>query len=379
MKKRIAIIAAILGVVFCTALVSLLIKISAPKTYKVTFITDGGTEISSQQVTEEEKVSKPDDPTKEGYIFIEWLHNGKSYNFNNKVTSNLILTASWQKELEGVESFVVKFNTDGGTPIANQIITKGNMVIKPTDPIKAGHKFIEWTLNNHSYDFNTIVENNIELTAKWEKVKATNSNTNKPSSNNNSSSANNNNNSTSAPTVKKHTVKFDTQGGSEISSQTIIDGNKAIKPSSPTKIGYTFDSWKLNNSTYNFDTAVTKDITLVANWEIKKYNITYDLNGGQQGVRPTSYNINSGSFMINNPSKDGHTFECWNVYNDSDNNVYSPQKDLTISVKQIDSSTIKLYIEGYTKSYNGNNSEWIKYSKESVLGNLHLKAVWRAN
>ena len=386
-KKMISIFVA-LGVLLCIVGISLFIKTSKPTTYEVTFMTSGGTKVPTQQVEKGKTVKKPEDPTKEGYIFIEWLNNGKSYNFNNKVTSNLILTASWEKEPEGVESYVVKFNTDGGTTIANQIIEKGKLVTKPNDPSKEGYIFKGWTLNNQDYDFNTPIDKSIELNANWEKIKVTNNknnanNTNKNNNSNSSNSNNNNNssnnNSTPTPTVKKYTVNFDSNGGSTVASQTIIEGNKAIKPSSPTKLGYTFNSWKLNNNTYNFDTAVTKDITLVAEWELKKYNITYNLNGGKQGVHQTSYTINSGSFMINDPSKDGYSFECWNVHNDSDSNVYSPQKDLTISIKQIDSNTVKLYIEGYTKSYNNNNSEWIKYSKESTLGNLHLEAVWRAN
>jgi uncharacterized repeat protein (TIGR02543 family) len=69
--------------------------------------------------------------------------------------------------------------------------------------------------------------------------------------------------------VTNHTVIFNSNGGSAVASQTVVDGSKATKPSDPTKSGYTFGGWYTNSActtAYSFDTAVTADITLYAKW-----------------------------------------------------------------------------------------------------------------
>lgn len=63
-----------------------------------------------------------------------------------------------------------------------------------------------------------------------------------------------------------HTVTFDSKGGSAIVSQNVVDGGKAVKPNNPTLKGYTFTGWTLNGEPYKFNTPVTEDITLVAQW-----------------------------------------------------------------------------------------------------------------
>ena len=72
--------------------------------------------------------------------------------------------------------------------------------------------------------------------------------------------------------VTTSTVSFNTQGGSTIPPQTVVLGEMAVRPDTPTKEGYNFDGWFLNNAIYNFNTAVVENITLTANW---KENITY--------------------------------------------------------------------------------------------------------
>lgn len=80
---------------------------------------------------------------------------------------------------------------------------------------------------------------------------------------------------------KEYTVTFDSNGGSAVASQTILSGGTATKPSNPTKSGYTFKGWNLNESEYNFSSKVTSDITLVAQWETEEVELeinkyTYD-------------------------------------------------------------------------------------------------------
>jgi len=65
---------------------------------------------------------------------------------------------------------------------------------------------------------------------------------------------------------EKHTITFDSNGGSTVASQQVTDGGTATQPENPVKAGYSFTGWTLNSSAYNFSTAVTGDITLTATW-----------------------------------------------------------------------------------------------------------------
>ena len=65
----------------------------------------------------------------------------------------------------------VTFNSDGGTPVEEAKVLRGQKVAKPTDdPTKSGYTFTGWEDANGAYDFNTPVTAPLTLTAKWEKV-----------------------------------------------------------------------------------------------------------------------------------------------------------------------------------------------------------------
>ena len=65
----------------------------------------------------------------------------------------------------------VTFNSDGGTPVEEAKVLRGQKVAKPTDdPTKSGHTFTGWYLGDEKYNFDTPVTAPLTLTAKWEKV-----------------------------------------------------------------------------------------------------------------------------------------------------------------------------------------------------------------
>ena len=305
-KKKILIIGCSIVVVISAIIIFLLISNKKSLSYEITFETNGGTLVESQIVNEGEKVKKPVDPTKDGFMFVEWTYQGKTYDFSLEVTSNITLIAKWTEVEEDIEKFIVKFETDGGTTIPNQIIEKGNKVAKPIDPVKDGYTFAGWFLDDEIYDFNEIVDNNIELKAKWEKIKDTNSDNN-----------NNNNNkpTITTPTVKKYTVTFNSSGGSAVSSQTVTEGGKVSKPSNPTRNGYTFVGWTLNGNIYDFNSAVNNNITLVAKWNEnvkKKYTITFNSDGG---TIVSSQTVTEGGKVSrpSDPTKSGYNFVGWTL------------------------------------------------------------------
>ena len=66
-----------------------------------------------------------------------------------------------------------------------------------------------------------------------------------------------------------HTIHFQTNGGSEISSIDIINGSLLSEPDAPAKDGYIFGGWysdELLTSSYNFSEPVSASITLYAKW-----------------------------------------------------------------------------------------------------------------
>ena len=68
---------------------------------------------------------------------------------------------------------------------------------------------------------------------------------------------------------KLYTISFDSNLGSTIDPQTVIENEKAIEPPIPTREGYEFIRWQFNSRPFNFDTQITKDYTLRASWKKK--------------------------------------------------------------------------------------------------------------
>lgn len=64
-------------------------------------------------------------------------------------------------------------------------------------------------------------------------------------------------------------VTFDSDGGTNVKQQVVEEGRSAVIPNEPTKTGYTFSGWYLDNKLYNFTDKVEKDIHLIARWEEK--------------------------------------------------------------------------------------------------------------
>lgn len=63
----------------------------------VTFNSDGGSSVVKQSVEEGNKATKPKDPTKKDYTFIEWQLDGKKYDFNTIISKDIALKAIWKK------------------------------------------------------------------------------------------------------------------------------------------------------------------------------------------------------------------------------------------------------------------------------------------
>ncbi len=66
-----------------------------------------------------------------------------------------------------------------------------------------------------------------------------------------------------------YVVSFNSMGGSEVPSQRVKEGEKAVEPDAPTKDGYEFQGWYKSKTyavAFSFDTFITTDYELFAKW-----------------------------------------------------------------------------------------------------------------
>ena len=245
-------------------------------THTVTFDTGTGTP-STVTVEDGHTVDKPADPEREGYTFNGWMLDGNPYDFTQKVTGDLTLTASWTP-LPVIHTVTVDPNN--GQPASEYKVQDGSVFAQPITPTYAGHTFKGWTLNGTPYDFTQKVTGDITLVAQWAQDE---------------------------PTPVTYTVTFDSNGGSSVDKQTVNAGDKAVKPADPTREGYTFTGWYRNGSLFDFNTPINTNMTLTAQWE---QHVTIDeladvkaiVNGEElKGFEPTrdgTYKIPNGSNVL---------------------------------------------------------------------------------
>lgn len=74
----------------------------------------------------------------------------------------------------------------------------------------------------------------------------------------------------SNPANNTKTVSFDTDGGTVIGNQYILDNGKLERPANPTRPGFVFDGWYYDanyNNEVSFPVDITQDMTLYAKWK----------------------------------------------------------------------------------------------------------------
>ena len=144
-----------------------------PDKFLVEFESNGGSTIAPQNVTEMEKITKPSDPTRDGFIFVAWY---KEPSFTNQwdfdvdvVTGNTMLYARWHEHKP--DKFLVEFESNGGSTIASQKVAEMEKITKPSDPIRSGYVFVAWYFDadfRFVWDFDMrVVTSDIKLYAKW--------------------------------------------------------------------------------------------------------------------------------------------------------------------------------------------------------------------
>ena len=201
-----------------------------------------------------------------------------------------------------VNEYTVTFNSNGGTHVINQKVKEGQKAKKPLEPTKEDHIFAGWYADSActvSFNFDNPITANTTAYAKW---------------------------TPKAVEPTKHTVVFDSNGGSAVVSQTVNDGDKATMPAAPTKAGHKFDKWMNGSAAYDFNAPVKGNLKLTASWVADTYTVAFDTDGGSavanQGVK-----YGEKASKPANPTKSGYTFVGW--YTDKS---YGTEFDFTKAV-----------------------------------------------
>lgn len=307
-----------------TMYVSTTATIPALTKYTVSYNANGGSGAPSSQSKYYGKTLtlSSTKPTRSGYTFKGWATSssgsvayasGASYTTNASAT----LYAVWQ-----ANTYTVKYNASGGTGApSNQTKTHGvTLTLSSTKPTRASvnndgvvttYTFKGWATSANSstvaYVAGAKYTSNASVTlyAVW----------------------------STATSITEYDVTYNTNGGSDVSSQVKKKGTAlTLRSTIPTKTGFTFKGWGLSEDDTTVDYAAgasyTKDadIILYAIWTPWTHTVQFNKNGGT-GTVPSSFTKTTDidvTIPDSNLSKTNCVFKCWstNVSGSNGTNYY---------------------------------------------------------
>jgi uncharacterized repeat protein (TIGR02543 family) len=262
----------------------------------VAFSTGDGTTVVSQQVEEDSFATNPGNTatTRTGYTFTGW-----NYNFNNPITADTTVTASWT-----AKTYTVTLNAYGGAGGSNNVTATYDAAMpSATAPTRTGYTFGGYTAisGDRTQYYNSLmastnnwnIAGDATLYAKW--------------------------------TVNTYTITYNYQdatgGNTELTKTVTYDESYTLAV--PTKTGYVFGGWWSGangtgtqyTSSYGYGLAswtVANDIELFAKWTIGSYSILYNYHGADGGNTYASGSATYGEpYTLAVPTKTGFTFDGW--------------------------------------------------------------------
>ena len=252
----------------------------APVTTTARFHGNGGTpEVSEVTQTYDAKYVLPEDPVREGYVFKGWWTDPEA---GEQVTTDTPVTAVTDQDLHAhweIGTFTITFDSDGGSTVAPVTQEYGTKVTAPEDPVREGYTFVQWNKDGSKYEFTTMPGEDVSLKAVWK--------------------------------INRHTITFDSNGGSAVAPITQDYGTKVTAPEDPVREGYTFVQWNRDGVKYEFGTIPDEDVALEAEWKINQYTITFDLGNGKTVTVTQDYGTPVKAPQI--PTWEHHTCHGWDV------------------------------------------------------------------
>lgn len=152
-------------------------------------------------------------------------------------------------------SFTVTFDSDGGSAVEPQTVKEGEFALRPESPEKEGYNFVDWFAPDATaaFDFGTPITADITLKAKW--------------------------------SIISYTVKFDSDGGSDVAPAIVEYGKTVTKPTDPVKDGFIFSGWFNGENEFNFGTPIKANLTLKAKWTVESKAVNVSIKIGEKEVK----------------------------------------------------------------------------------------------
>ena len=177
-KRRITI--EIIGGFILLAIIIFLVLFLNHK-YEISFYLDNGADVGTVQVKYNKMINEEDIKGKEdlGESFVAWyeiidVQDGKDilaekpFDFKTKINRNFKLKAVFNDD---VKTITIKFDSKGGSKVKDIVIHENVKLKLPTEPSKAGYKFVGWEDKNGTTIYNdALLSEDTTLYAKWEKI-----------------------------------------------------------------------------------------------------------------------------------------------------------------------------------------------------------------
>ena len=315
-------------------------------THTVSFDANEGTSVAAQEVPDGECATRPDNPTKVGYVFDNWYvsedEDAQVFDFTSTITSDVTVYAKWSDAY-----FNVVFHTNCDVAAETKSVKYNGNVDDPSSSLsKTGHTFAGWYTDEDCSDScsfaiaSTPITESIDLYAKWEK--------------------------------NTYTITFYSEEGSDVEPMTAKYGDTIESPAAPTKTGYAFAGW-YTSASYGADEKfafgediITDNIDLYARWETpRKVSFDYGDETETAAIVPDGETVEEPE----EPTQDGYVFKYWYI-KDGDGTAYSFDTPVTSDI-----SLVAKWAELSDYYITGSFSEWKQASsarmeKDSAGTNL---------
>ena len=177
------------------------------------------------------------------------------------------------------------YNNNGGSGCSSKSVTHnvndGRKWGTLCTPTRTGYTFKGWKSGNTTIDSNTVISDNITVTAEWQ--------------------------------INRYTLTYNSAGGTACGAITKNYNEAWGTLCTPTRTGYTFNGWKVGNTTLTATSKATANITAVAQWSIRNYTLTINSNGGSGCSGTITKPYNSAWGLSCTPSRTGYTFSGWSI------------------------------------------------------------------
>ncbi|MCM1368588.1 MAG: InlB B-repeat-containing protein [Roseburia sp.] len=243
------------------------------------------------------------DKTSTEYNFLGWCAQSPadaSQGYVTAVSASEYGNKTFYAHIAAVPVYTVTFDKNYTGSTSTQVnVPQGNTVDEIPAPTRVGYEFLGWKRAGTAWDFDTPINENIVLTAEWNKL------------------------------TYNISYKWGSADVSVGNAYKTYDVDSAdITLPTPAEQYYTFDGWYTAQNLSG--TAVTKidktfigglsaspvggavSVTLYAKYTEITYTVAYVLDGGTNAIdNPTSYVVTSGEVDLGDATKDWYTFIGW--------------------------------------------------------------------